>query len=615
MPAEPRGDWSPARPNHSRNTDMGHMIEDFHAYILGGNADKTVRKNARAFLKSKIETETWGELTSVEKGRLVSRLTGLYKRLMEKGLVGAKYYLASGIRAAVGQWVRDASGSVHYIVGLAADGAKVVNLDTLGEGSSYYAVVPYDLLRFQGSRGNELILNSCTALKNACALARHLHQYQSRVFNRALFRFTGNDIRPTIPDEQVATIDFPATIRGERRVKLFCNFVTDAEDPDYVLFQHVRFGAQVTTRCDTRFTQCSFETAESPIRKQSGTVTLKKCNRVLGQTTHPMDTLEEDADTDDDQPEIISHETPEQAIERRRQAAEDAGDLIDLSRSVEPPPAAAASSSSSSSSSSAAAAPAASGAYPDIFSSSEDEDDNLCARCGRRWDGNAQCFPCLPESGSELDSDDLPEVDEDPDPDEEEEEEDEQAERVTRYYGVPRDDYPFKRDTVIAAAEEALSGMTKNGIYLYYKGAYVFEHNCTDAEMQRAVEALNRVGLTVIDIDGENDYDIVPIDDSDRRYVVQNCDRCYADVDELHEVQGDQICHDCIPTCDSCGKKDKNISDSQDKRWCGDCLKTCDNCGREMQSADDLIHEEDGGQYCEACDRQLYPDRLANLHT
>ena len=80
-------------------------------------------------------------------------------------------------------------------------------------------------------------------------------------------------------------------------------------------------------------------------------------------------------------------------------------------------------------------------------------------------------------------------------------------------------------------------------------------------------------------------------------------------MDELHDVQGDQICYDCIPTCESCGEKDKNISDDQDKLWCANCLKSCDNCGRQMNSTDDLIYEEDGGQYCEACDKILFPEK------
>ena len=42
------------------------------------------------------------------------------------------------------------------------------------------------------------------------------------------------------------------------------------------------------------------------------------------------------------------------------------------------------------------------------WSSSEEEtDENLvtCDRCGHRWDGNAQCFPCFSDDESEQEND------------------------------------------------------------------------------------------------------------------------------------------------------------------------------------------------------------------
>ena len=42
------------------------------------------------------------------------------------------------------------------------------------------------------------------------------------------------------------------------------------------------------------------------------------------------------------------------------------------------------------------------------WSSSEEEtDENLvtCDRCGNRWDGNAQCFPCFSDDESEQEND------------------------------------------------------------------------------------------------------------------------------------------------------------------------------------------------------------------
>jgi len=468
MPAEPRGVWSPDHPNHKQNTDMRHLLEEFHAFIQAGRSQNTVRTNARVFLIQKI-----GYMASSKKKEiLVARLSGLYNRAVVKGQVGPRYYLADGKRAVIGRWVRDDEfDSVHYIVGLSDAGAEVVNMDTIAN-SHNYMTVPYEDIRFQDyGTGKELILNFVRELKNACIMARHL--YVGGRLKRALFRFRGNDIKPVTPEQQVATIDFPATIRGEKSVKLFCKFVT-AIPYDYVLFQNVRFGAPVITRCDTKFTQCSFETVDTPIQKESHTVTFKKCQRVIGQTRNPMDSLEEDAETDDDQPEVVGHETPAQGIEKRCKAAEGAGQLIDLSHSVEP---------------------------------DKDHSDDIA----------------LSDA----------------------EDEEEQEERVTRIYGVPRNDYPFKVPAVIAAASTALSGITTPGIYRSCKGAYVFEHNSTDTEHQRAIEALERVGLTVAVYRGEEDYDIVPMNDLDRRYVEQNCDWCGQDVDNLLEEDDGQFCEAC----------------------------------------------------------------------
>ena len=497
---------------------MTHLLEEFDKFIKQGrHSQKTVRKNAHAFLTRKI-----GHMaSSKEKGILVSRLSSLYNRLMEKGLVGPIYKLADGKRAVIGRWVRDDElGSVHYIVGLSDAGAQVVNMDTIVNGHNYMTV-PYEDIRFQDYRtGKELILNFVRELKKACIMARHL--YVGGRLKRALFRFRGNDIKPVTPNQQVATIDFPATIRGDKSVKLFCKFVTaipydyvlyaNSIPYDYVLFQNVRFGAPVITRCDTKFTQCSFETVDTPIQKESHTVTFKKCQRVIGLTIHPMVSLEEDAETDDDQPEVVGHETPAQGIEKRRKAAEVAGQLIDLSHSVEP---------DGGSNAPPAPAPTPAPAHRQIFSSSDEDDED-----------------------DKDHSDDIALSDA--------EDEEEQEERVTRIYGVPRKDYPFKSCAVIAAASTALSGITTPGIYRIGKGAYVFEHNSTDTEHQGAIEALERVGLTVAVFRGEQDYDIVPMNDLDRRYVEQNCD------------------------------------------WCG-------------QDVDKLLGEDDG-QYCEACDRILYPE-------
>ena len=544
LPAEPRGDWSPGQPIHKQNTDMRHLIEEFIAYIQAGRLQNTVRTNARAFLKSKIGSVDWQTLTSVEKGRLVSRLSGLYSRIRATGQHGPKYYLADGKRAVIGRWVQDnasGSGAVHYIVGLDERGAELVNKSTIYNGEELSKIVPYKDIRFQDySDGKELILHSYTELENACLIAREVAFFNLSVdLKRARFRFTMPprlkgpnailNIKPTIDDEQI-NLDFPVTIRGEKRIKLFCNFVTAS--PDYVVFannvtfQHVRFGEPVITRCDTRFSQCSFETMATPIQKESGTVTLKKCidksaerlkksieqdvaTRTLTENyrrwyrrhyhlTGEVET-ESEPETDDDQPEVVGHETPEQGIEKRRKTAEDAGELIDLSHSVEP-------SGGGETKSNA----------PPADNNSDGSDDGLitCNRCGRRWDGNAQCYPCISNEDSDAEDSDA---------------EEEQEERVTRSYGVPYQDYPFKRDAVIAAAENALSGITNHGIYLYYKGAYVFEHNSTQAEHARAIEALEEVGLTVAVFRGEEDYDIVPIDESDRRYLEQNCDSCGED--------------------------------------------------------------------------------------
>ena len=40
-------------------------------------------------------------------------------------------------------------------------------------------------------------------------------------------------------------------------------------------------------------------------------------------------------------------------------------------------------------------------------SSDEETDENLvtCDRCGRRWDGNAQCFPCFSHDESDQEND------------------------------------------------------------------------------------------------------------------------------------------------------------------------------------------------------------------
>jgi len=293
LPAEPRGDWSPGQPMDGQNTDMHHLIEEFIAYIQARRLQNTVRTNARAFLKSKIGSVDWQTLTSVEKGRLVSRLSDLYSRIRATGQHGPKYYLADGKRAVIGRWVQDnASGSVHYIVDLDERGAELVNVDTIVNGEELSKIVPYKDIRFQDdSDGKELILHSYTELKNACLIARCIAFFNLKAdLKRARFRFTMPprlkapnailNIKPTIDDEQI-NLDFPVTIRGEKRIKLFCNFVTAS--PDYVVFannvtfQHVRFGGPVITRCDTRFTQCSFETMATPIQKESGTVTLKKC--------------------------------------------------------------------------------------------------------------------------------------------------------------------------------------------------------------------------------------------------------------------------------------------------------------------------------------------------
>jgi len=506
MPAEPRGPprgkWSPDHPNHKKNTDMRHLLEEFHAFIQAGHSQNTVRTNARVFLIQKI-----GYMASSKKKEiLVARLSGLYNRAVEKGQVGPRYYLADGKRAVIGRWVRDDEfDSVHYIVGLSDAGAEVVNMDTIAN-SHNYMTVPYEDIRFQDYRtGKELILNFVRELKNACIMARHL--YVGGRLKRALFRFRGNDIKPVTHEQQVATIDFPATIRGEKSVKLFCKFVT-AIPYDYVLFQNVRFGAPVITRCDTKFTHCSFETVDTPIQKESHTVTFKKCQRVIGQTRNPMDSLEEDAETDDDQPEVVGHETPAQGIEKRCKAAEGAGQLIDLSHSVEPD------GGETKSNAPPAPAPTPAPARRQIFSSSDEDDED-----------------------DKDNSDDIALSDA--------EDEEEQEERVTRSYGVPRKDYPFKSCAVIAAASTALSGITTPGIYRSGKGAYVFEHNSTDTEHQRAIEALERVGLTVAVYRGEEDYDIVPMNDLDRRYVEQNCDWCGQDVDNLLEEDDGQFCEAC----------------------------------------------------------------------
>jgi hypothetical protein len=541
MPAEPRSDWSHKFPNDKKKTDMTHLLEEFDNFIKQGRHPqktfrKTVRKNAHVFLTKKI-----GHMAlSKEKAILVNRLSSLYNRNMGKGLVGPGYNLADGKRAVIGRWVRDKTSSVHYIVGLSDAGAKVVNMDTIVNGHNSMTV-PYEDIRFQDYRtGKELILTLVQELKNACIMARHL--YVGGSLKRALFRFRGKDIKPIPEDEeQVATIDFPATIRGDKRVKLFCNFVT-ATPYDYVLFQNVRFGAPVITRCDTKFTQCSFETVDTPIQKESHTVTFKKCQRVTGLTIDTMDSLEEDAETDDDQPEVVGHETPAQGIEKRRKAAEVAGQLIDLSHSVGPEPIGLSHAVEpkpidltvdlshvvepepygGETKTPPAPAPTPAPAHRQFFSSSDEDDE----------DDNDHSDDDIVLSDAE--------------------DEEEQEERVTRIYGVPRKDYPFKSCAVIAAASTALSGITTPGIYRIGKGAYVFEHNSTDTEHQGAIEALERVGLTVAVFRGEEDYDIVPMNDLDRRYVVQNCD------------------------------------------WCG-------------QYENKLLWEDDG-QYCEACDRILYPE-------
>lgn len=87
-------------------------------------------------------------------------------------------------------------------------------------------------------------------------------------------------------------------------------------------------------------------------------------------------------------------------------------------------------------------------AEPKRQNAETDDDDSepvdliTCSRCGRRWDGNAQCYPCISESESSSDS---------------EQESDAEQEVDICVEQIP--DYPFYTSKVAAAIRKLLNGV------------------------------------------------------------------------------------------------------------------------------------------------------------
>ena len=80
MAAEPRGDWSPAHPDSHNHTDMGHLAEEFHAYVQTWHGSKSVGFLATVFLRHKVGSAKWHTLSKKVQQTLRQRLTSTYKQ-------------------------------------------------------------------------------------------------------------------------------------------------------------------------------------------------------------------------------------------------------------------------------------------------------------------------------------------------------------------------------------------------------------------------------------------------------------------------------------------------------------------------------------------------------
>lgn len=80
MAAEPRGDWSPAHPDSHNYTDMGHLAEEFHAYVQTWHGSKSIGFLATLFLRHKVGSAKWHTLSKKVQQTLRQRLTSTYNR-------------------------------------------------------------------------------------------------------------------------------------------------------------------------------------------------------------------------------------------------------------------------------------------------------------------------------------------------------------------------------------------------------------------------------------------------------------------------------------------------------------------------------------------------------
>lgn len=80
MAVEPRGDWSPAHPDSHNHTDMGHLAEEFHAYVQTWHGSKSVVFLATLFLRHKVGAAKWHTLSKKVQHTLRQRLTSTYKQ-------------------------------------------------------------------------------------------------------------------------------------------------------------------------------------------------------------------------------------------------------------------------------------------------------------------------------------------------------------------------------------------------------------------------------------------------------------------------------------------------------------------------------------------------------
>jgi len=179
--------------------------------------------------------------------------------------------------------------------------------------------------------------------------------------------------------------------------------------------------------------------------------------------------------------------------------------------------------------------------------------------------------------------------------------------RFTLYqYGVPLENYPYKYQAVVSAAQSVLD--YDNAFQL--DGAYTFMKRGTRESFVKAAAALASKGLKLEKfLNEDDDCDIVPMDSNDPRYAKINCVECEEEMSEGNEYG---LCEACEENylCRTCGDMmDMDVSDRHDE--CETCRlseKTCDGCGKVVSRARDLIDKGEGEKLCETCSRVKHPE-------